>query len=292
MMSLAALLFANRRPAPDARPGRNAGVKHGERFNRRPDQFKPGRHGPAVGMVLRRLCRPIGSLLALGLMVGNASAEPGGVPRPHGYPLSEPPGNVAADHYPDLFGGVVFVGFAGGVDDFPGHPDDTIEVFHTGRDGRFAVCFFGPPGRHHAKGDWRWKMDRGGLPADTGRTPLLVNGPDIGGNNGAILMPVYDSQTGGMDWYTPVLEYWFGHAHGHLQKRLPRAVWKACPDFPGASALGVGVNEKQTAITYFDLVKQDRGQRIMRPDLVTGNPTECRDPQTGQWEVCGRRDDQ
>ena len=306
MRRVATLMSAFRQPAP-----------HGCRHRR-----KPGRCCPTVGMVLQRLCRLPGRLcrlssnggtslasggffrrfcctaarslplLALVLMAGHASAEPVSVPKPHGYPISEPPGNVAADHYQDLFGGTVFVGFAGGVDDFPDHPDDTIEVFHAGRDGRFAICFFGPPGRHYAKGEWRWKMDREPFSDQDRRAPLMVNGPDIGDGNGAVIMPVYNSQTGGMDWYRPVLEYWFGHAHGHLQKRLPRAVWNACPQFPSAGSLGVGVNEKQTAITYFDLVKQDRGERILRPDLVTKNPLECLNGQADEWEPCVRSNDQ
>ena len=61
---------------------------------------------------------------------------------------------------------------------------------------------------------------------------------------------------------------------GHLQERLPRAVWTLCPDFPSAEELGVGVNEKQTAITYDRLIAQDPGKRILRPDLITLDPTE------------------
>ena len=229
------------------------------------------------------------AVVALGLMAGLATAEPKRVPKPHGYPLSKPPGNVAADDYQALFGGAVWVGFAGGVDDMPEHPRDIIEVIYTGRDGRFATCYFGPPGRHWSKGNWRWKMGRGPLPNRNRRTPGLINGRNISGNNGGVLMPVYNARTGGLNWYAVVRKYWFGDAHGHLQKRLPRAVWTACPKFPSAKSLGVGVNEKQTAITYFDLVKQDRGQRILRPDLVTKNPIEYLNKKTGKWELRGRR---
>ena len=300
MRRVAALMSAFRQPAPHGcRHRRKAclsglyggrwrpvaqqriAVQDGKRTALRPDQFKPGRCCPTVGMVLQRLCRLPGRLcrlssnggtslasggffrrfcctaarslplLALVLMAGHASAEPVSVPKPHGYPISEPPGNVAADHYQDLFGGAVFVGFAGGVDDFPDHPDDTIEVFHAGRDGRFAICFFGPPGRHYAKGEWRWKMDREPFSDQDRRAPLMVNGPDIGDGNGAVIMPVYNSQTGGMDWYRPVLEYWFGHAHGHLQKRLPRAVWNACPQFrvPGLLASASTRNRRRSPIS-------------------------------------------
>ncbi len=227
------------------------------------------------------------ALLALGLMASHTSAEPKRVPKPHSYRLSNPPGNVAADHYQALLGGAVFVGFAGGKFSFPDYPEDTIEVFYKSHDGRFALCYFGRPGKHYAEGSNRWKVRR--YQIGDRRTPVLANGPDISNNNGRIVMPAYNGRTGGMAWYGPHRKRWVDIGHGHLQKRLPRAVWTACPKFPSARALGVGVNEKQTAITYFDLVKQDRGQRIMRPDLVTKNPVECRNKRTGEWTLCGRR---
>ena len=239
--------------------------------------------------LFRHLSAACAVLLALGLMAGHAAAEPKRVPKPHGYPLHKPPGNVAADAYRALFGGAVWVGFAGGVDSFPDHPDDTIEVIYTGRDGRFATCHFGPPGRHYSHGNNRWEMRRSLEQGGNRRIPMLFNGRDISGNNGGFLLPVYNARTGGLNWYAVVGKYWFGDSHGHLQKRLPRAVWTACPKFPSAKSLGVGVNEKQTAITYFDLVKQDRGKRILRPDLMTKNPIEYLNRKTGQWESRGRR---
>ena len=36
----------------------------------------------------------------------------------------------------------------------------------------------------------------------------------------------------------------------------------------------MGVNQLQTAVTYDALLAQDRGRRILRPDLVTPNPSE------------------
>ena len=239
--------------------------------------------------LFRHLSVACAALLALGLIAGPASSAPKRVPKPHGFPLSKPPGNVAAGDYPALFGGSVWVGFAGGVDTMPEHPRDIIEVIYTGRDGRFAICYFGPPGRHWAKGNWRWKTARHHM--GNRRTPVLVNGRNISGNNGGALMPVHNGRTGGLDWYRMEGKYWFGHAHGHLQKRLPHAVWTACPDFPSAKSLGVEVNEKQTEITYFDLVKQERGQRISRPDLVTKNPIEYLNKKTGKWELRGRSRD-
>ena len=236
---------------------------------------------------LRHIRAACAVLLALGLLAGHALAEPKRVPKPHSFRLSKPPGNVAAVDYQALLGGSVFVGFAGGKDTMPEHPRDIIEVFYTGRDGRSSICYFGRPGKHYAEGNNRWKMRR--YQRGDRRLPTFANGLDVSGNNGRIVLPVYNGRTGGLKWYRPLRKRWVDHAHGHLQKRLPRAVWTACPNFPSAKSLGVGVNDKQTAITYFDLVKQDRGQRILRPDLVTKNPIEYLNRKTGKWELRGRR---
>ena len=234
-----------------------------------------GRHGRAA----------CAALLALGLMAGLAVAEPKRVPKPHSY--RKPPSNVAADHYQALLGGAVYVGFAGGKDSFPDIPDDIIEFMYIGKDGRFALCTYKNPGKYYTHGNSRWKMRRyqiGGR-----REAAFANGKNIDGDNGGVLFPVYNGRTGGLSWYTGYRKRWIDDSHGHLQKRLPRAVWAACPNFPSAKSLGVEVNEKQTAITYFDLVKQDRGQRILRPDLVTKNPIEYLNKKTGKWELRGRK---
>ncbi len=56
---------------------------------------------------------------------------------------------------------------------------------------------------------------------------------------------------------------------GHVQERLPRAAYKMCPNFPSPDRLGLEVNEVQTARFYDDLLAQDPGRRVRRPDLVT-----------------------
>ena len=55
----------------------------------------------------------------------------------------------------------------------------------------------------------------------------------------------------------------------HVQERLPRATYRMCPNFPSPETLGLEVNEAQTARFYDDLVAQDPGRRVLRPDLVT-----------------------
>ena len=56
---------------------------------------------------------------------------------------------------------------------------------------------------------------------------------------------------------------------GHLQYDIPIVVYEACPEFPSAERLGMKVNSKQTAKTYPELLKQDKGNRVIRPDLVS-----------------------
>ncbi len=65
---------------------------------------------------------------------------------------------------------------------------------------------------------------------------------------------------------------WKSHTIGHLQKRIPAVVYKLCPKFPSAKSLGAEINHKQTSDNYFELLKQDPGERIKRPDLVTEDP--------------------
>lgn len=56
---------------------------------------------------------------------------------------------------------------------------------------------------------------------------------------------------------------------GHLQNGIPAAVYTACPTYPSAESLGTFVNHNQTAWNYFELLEQDAGDRVIRPDLVT-----------------------
>lgn len=65
---------------------------------------------------------------------------------------------------------------------------------------------------------------------------------------------------------------WTTSRVGHLQKRIPAVVYKLCPKFPIAESLGAEINHKQTSDNYFELLKQDQGERIKRPELVTDDP--------------------
>jgi hypothetical protein len=75
----------------------------------------------------------------------------------------------------------------------------------------------------------------------------------------------YDAATGDLtDYWYKSLKWWEATT-GHLQTEIPAVTWELCPDFPSAKSLGARVNEKQTAKFYNDLVAQDAGKRVRKP---------------------------
>ena len=91
----------------------------------------------------------------------------------------------------------------------------------------------------------------------------------------------YDGSSGGMTelrWYKKHGRKYWEYEVGHLQEGIPAAVYDLCPDFPSAKSLGTFVNTKQTAQKYYDLLAQDRGKRVLRPDLVTEQTARPYDP--------------
>ncbi|MDX8355407.1 hypothetical protein [Cognatiyoonia sp. IB215182] len=79
----------------------------------------------------------------------------------------------------------------------------------------------------------------------------------------------YKAETGQLAEIAAYPGYWRDVRKGHLQAGIPAGVYTACPEFPSAESLGSFVNEAQTSWNYFELVEQDPGKRIHRPDLVT-----------------------
>ena len=71
---------------------------------------------------------------------------------------------------------------------------------------------------------------------------------------------------------------WWDRRVGHLQEGIPAFVYDVCPDFPSAKSLGTFVNTKQTATAYLELLAQDPGKRVLRPDLVTKKTIKPYDP--------------
>ena len=183
------------------------------------------------------------------------------------------PGNVRAEDMYELFAGNVIVvdqrrgrNFSVG-----GGPEHALKVIFLGKDGRYVWCAYDKNFDYFSKvNSWApIKVKHRGR-----YSPRLD--PAIHNDNHNGISPLYDGATGRIAWYGRAgrNKTWVTWDVGHLQERLPRAVWTLCPDFPSAEELGVGVNENQTAITYDKLLEQDPGQRILRPDLITLDPTE------------------
>ena len=84
----------------------------------------------------------------------------------------------------------------------------------------------------------------------------------------------YDGATGEVTstyWYPK--EPLVGSSTGHLQSELPAVTWDLCPDFPSAKSLGARVNTKQTAPLYNDLIAQDPGKRVLKPQYEAKEET-------------------
>jgi hypothetical protein len=104
------------------------------------------------------------------------------------------------------------------------------------------------------------------------RTKLpLISTKNVSGETGQEHIS-YDATSGGMT------KYWYQNLRlwemdtGHLQTELPAVTWELCPDFPSAKSLGARVNKKQTAKHYFDLIKQDPGKRVKKPEYEAKEP--------------------
>ena len=82
----------------------------------------------------------------------------------------------------------------------------------------------------------------------------------------------YDSSTGGLTNFWFYKNKWWEMGTGHLQERLPAVVYELCPDFPSAKSLGAQINHKQTAKYYHDLVRQDPGRRVLKPEYEAKTP--------------------
>ena len=185
-----------------------------------------------------------------------------------------PPGNVRVEDMRELFGNIVHVVNQGREYATDGSPHHIIKVIFLGRDGRFVWCTWNePPGKYnlweHVWAPVKYKHD--------GMLWHRLD-PAIHNDRRQGQSPLYDGTTGQIVMYARGdkrdKRIWTTHNVGHLQERLPRAVYTLCPDFPPAEELGVGINKKQTATTYDALIAQNPGRRILRPDLITPDPTE------------------
>ena len=192
---------------------------------------------------------------------------------------SVPPMNVAAEHMNALIGGTVFVGH------------EAAENTPSNRDYRkLKIIVYGPlgngedgvQGRHvmcnhsHITNEWYLEPRLVWWPTivrkGEDQRPVLMNtqGPRAGTvEDGSWLTPNYNPANGDIVWYRPWQGHFEDHNIGHLQARIPAAVYDLCPDFPSPEELGMEVNTAQTADRYDALMAQHTDRRILRPDLVT-----------------------
>ena len=182
-----------------------------------------------------------------------------------------PPGNIRAEDMRALFNNRVLVINFGRQSSTVGAPNHSLKVIFIGQDGRYHRCDYeannGQLTYIYDEDQWApIKFKHAGT-----LSPRLD--PAVHNKNPNGISPLYDGNTGQIVWYR-LRKTWQTWNPGHLQERLPRAVYTLCPDFPSPEELGVQVNEAQTDITYDKLVAQDPGHRILRPDLITSNPEE------------------
>ena len=180
-----------------------------------------------------------------------------------------PPGNVRAEDMYALFAGTVLVVDRGRKHSkVSGLVNHALLVAFTGKDGRYVWCSYGfTPDYYHRENKWAPTKFR------HANTYQHLFDPAIE-NNRRGLSTLYDGDTGQVVQYRHRDQKWHPRNLGHIQERLPRAVYTLCPEFPSPEELGVDVNEAQTAVTYDKLLQQDPGRRILRPDLITLNSIE------------------
>ena len=176
-----------------------------------------------------------------------------------------PPGNVRAEDYRALLGNTVVVS---GVFGAPRIAHLRCRWSSSAMTGAISGAFRAGKAAIFFRDQTWWSVK---IKQRSRLWPIFVDGirEDPGWGS-----PLYDAATGDAVWYGLWRGRWRAWDIGHHQERLPAIVWTLCPDFPSASELGVGVNQLQTAVTYDALLAQDRGRRILRPDLVTPNPSE------------------
>ena len=182
-----------------------------------------------------------------------------------------PPGNIRAEDMRDLFNNRVLVIDFGRKYSTVGAPNHSLKVIFIGGNGRYLFCAYDENFEYFFEDD-HWapvKVKHAGTLQHMLHPAVQKDfDPKRPG-----ISPLYDGATGEIVFYRK-RKTWHTWDPGHLQERLPRAVWTLCPDFPSAEELGVEVNEAQTAVTYDRLIAQDPGRRVLRPDLITPDPTE------------------
>ena len=180
--------------------------------------------------------------------------------------------NIAAEDVVPLLAGKTFVAHVDwnglGTDASGGH----LEVIHFAKTGEHFHCW-GYPSRGEAYSiNYRPKFE--GEMVTNQRINTTYPRVKFSREDGSLGWRFYryDSKTGALTDYYYKRPYWWEMHTGHLQERIPAAVYDLCPDFPSAKSLGVGINSKQTAQFYYELLAQDPGRRVLKPEYETAVP--------------------
>lgn len=181
-------------------------------------------------------------------------------------------GNVAQNvTQPDLvtlLGGQTFVGYE--ESNRVGKGYGAISVAHYLASGTAQICLLSfrtgkPKDRAYGVREWA-STNEYNRHFDVFAPRMQIRERDGGFTYGNVQ---YNADTGQFAEIGAIPGIWHDIRKGHLQAGIPAAVYTACPEFASAESLGTFVNNNQTSWNYFELIAQDPGQRILRPDLVT-----------------------
>jgi hypothetical protein len=180
--------------------------------------------------------------------------------------------NVKAEHIQPLFNGSAFVAHL----DYEGlgntKSGGDIQIFWFSKNKKYSCYGYPNTGGLHqvyiSKYDGVMHHSKY-LRADY---PLIATWSAEGNANRRSLIR-YEASTGNFTQYWYEKLKWWETITGHLQSELPAVTWELCPDFPSAKSLGARVNKKQTAKFYNDLVAQDAGKRVRKPQYEAKEET-------------------
>lgn len=171
--------------------------------------------------------------------------------------------NVTVKDSKKLFRNVAFVG------KFAGDSKHRIFVQWFGKDGTMHSC-------SNWKGKWYYNESAFAFVNFNAKKkkikyPRVEFGDD--GRKKSFFTIRYEPD-GALTYYIYSKRFWRKGSFGHLQKRLPAALWTACKDFPSAESLGAKINDRQISTNYMELLTQDPGNRIKQPKLITEDTVE------------------
>lgn len=175
--------------------------------------------------------------------------------------------NVTQENLVTLLSGKTFVGYE--ESDGRGGAYGALTVSHYAADGSLLVCRVsykvGKPLDGAATKRW---ISRSTDNHNIGYRVTELEFIEVNGSSTYGIIQ-YDASFGRLAFLGYDRSVFRDYRKGHLQNDVPAAVYTACPEFPAAESLGTVVNNNQTSWNYFELVEQDAGDRVIRPDLVT-----------------------